>query len=90
MAQPKAKIEVVIEIDRGKPMDRGPRQPAMRPGDRRPRPSVSFDKSPIVQWFRRASAIVRWAILIVVVGLGAAAIVAIVVAALVTVVENSV
>jgi hypothetical protein len=71
-------------------MDRVPRQPAMRPRDRRARPPVSFDKSPIVQWFKRASAVVRWAILILAVGLGAAAIVAVVVAALVTVVENSV
>jgi hypothetical protein len=41
-------------------------------------------------WFRRASALTRWIILIVLVGLGTAALVAVGVAALVTLLESSV
>jgi hypothetical protein len=73
-------------------MDRR-RQPAMRAGgggtrDRpgtEPEPEAGFRA-----WFRRASALTRWIILVLCVGLGTAALIAIGVAALVTLLESSV
>jgi len=51
---------------------------------------MPLERSRLVQWFRRASAIVRWGILVVIVGVGVAALVAVAIAALITLVDNSV
>ncbi len=71
-------------------MDRVPRQPATQSGGNRTRPVMPLERSRLVQWFRRASAIVRWGILVVIVGVGVAALVAVAIAALITLVDNSV
>jgi hypothetical protein len=65
-------------------MDRG-YQPAMRwEADRaRPLPRLSS-----LQWFRRTSAVTRWAILIVLCGLGAAAVIALAASAAATLVDG--
>lgn len=62
----------------------------MRPPEVRGRRHIPMEQSPIVAWFRRASAIMRWGVLVAIVGVGAAAIVAVGTAILITLVENSV
>jgi hypothetical protein len=68
----------------------GPR-PVGQPGgvDRRGRPHIPLEQSAFVLWFKKASALTRWGVLILLVGLGAAALVGVAAAALVTLVENS-
>jgi hypothetical protein len=64
-------------------------QPATDPPHARPRPQLPFEQSGFVRWFRRASALVRWVVLVLFVGLGAAAVVAVTIAALITLAENA-
>jgi hypothetical protein len=69
------------------------RQPGMRPdprGTRAGRPDLGpEDRSAAVRTWKSTSAVVRWAVLITVVGVGTAAIIAIAVAAVFTLVDSS-
>jgi hypothetical protein len=65
-------------------MDRG-YQPAMRWDADRARPLPRLGS---LQWFRRTSAVARWAILIVLCGLGAAAVIALAASAAATLVDG--
>ena len=65
-------------------MDRG-YQPAMRWDVDRARPIPRLNT---LQWFRRTSAVVRWAILVVLCGLGAAAVIALTASAAATLVDG--
>jgi hypothetical protein len=65
-------------------MDRG-YQPAMRWDADRARP---MPRLTTFQWFRRTSAVVRWAILIVLCGLGVAVVVALAASAAATLVDG--
>jgi len=68
-------------------------QPVMRPdprGTRVGRPDLGpEDESTAMRTWRSASAMTRWAILITVVGVGTAAVIAVVVAAMFTIVDSS-
>lgn len=69
------------------------RQPVMRSdprGTREGRPDLGpEDSSPAMRTWKHASALVRWILLMALVGVGTAAIIAIVVAALFTLVDSS-
>jgi hypothetical protein len=65
-------------------MDRG-YQPAMRWDADRARPIPRLTS---FQWFRRTSAVFRWAVLIVLCGLGAAAVIALAASAAATLVDG--
>jgi hypothetical protein len=69
------------------------RQPVMRPdprGTRANRPDLGpEDLSPTMRTFRSGSAVIRWTLLITLVGVGIAAIIAIAMAAAFTLVDSS-